>query len=102
MARPRRIPDKILDTEPSFLAGQIVSAGVYWGVEGDREVFLTHTGMLPASLDGRVALYIRRPVSLAGQYWIARAFEASFTDDEQDVACYDVELAGRQYAKWRM
>ena len=64
MARPRRIPDGILNDAPYLLAGDVVRAGVYWEIDGRREVWLTHTGVLPASLDGRVATYIRRPDSL--------------------------------------
>ena len=45
--------------EDLFLAGEKVSAGVYRQIGGDREVRLEREDVLPASLDGRVACYMR-------------------------------------------
>ena len=42
-----------------FLAGERVPSGVYKQIGGDREVNLDHEDFLPASLDGRVACYMR-------------------------------------------
>ncbi len=42
-----------------FLAGERVPSGVYKQIGGDREVKLDHEDFLPASLDGRVACYMR-------------------------------------------
>lgn len=46
-------------TEDLFLAGEKVLPGVYRQVGGAREVRLEHEDFLPASLDGRVACYMR-------------------------------------------
>lgn len=45
--------------EELFRAGQIVEAGCYVEVDGIRQVVLEQAGILPASLDGRRALYRR-------------------------------------------
>lgn len=43
-----------------YLAGERVSAGTYRQVGGSREVMISAEGdTLPASLDGRVAAYMR-------------------------------------------
>ena len=42
-----------------FLAGERVPSGIYKQVGGSREVRLDHEDFLPASLDGRVACYMR-------------------------------------------
>jgi hypothetical protein len=43
-----------------YAAGGLAPAGRYRRIEGDgREVVLTESGRLPASFDGRVALYAR-------------------------------------------
>jgi len=42
-----------------FLAGERVPSGVYRQIGGSREVRLDHEDFLPASLDGRVACYMR-------------------------------------------
>jgi hypothetical protein len=48
-----------------FRAGQRVPAGDYQQVETKREVHFEKEDVLPASLDGRVAVYVRRPLSWA-------------------------------------
>ena len=43
-----------------FLAGERVPSGVYKQIGGGgREIKLSHDDFLPASLDGRVACYMR-------------------------------------------
>ncbi len=42
-----------------FLAGERVPSGTYKQIGGSREVRLDHEDFLPASLDGRVACYMR-------------------------------------------
>ena len=51
--------DQYVDVENLFLAGHRVPAGTYKQIGGDREVKLDHEDFLPASLDGRVASYMR-------------------------------------------
>lgn len=43
-----------------FVAGQVVPPGLYRQVHSRREVRLDEKGPLPASCDGRVAVYERR------------------------------------------
>lgn len=45
--------------EELFRAGQLVDAGTYIEVDGFRQITLEQAGVLPASLDGRRALYRR-------------------------------------------
>ncbi len=45
--------------EDLFLAGEKVHPGIYRQIGGDREVRLEREDILPASLDGRVACYMR-------------------------------------------
>ena len=45
--------------EELFLAGEKVRPGTYRQVGGMRQVLLEHEDFLPASLDGRVACYMR-------------------------------------------
>ncbi len=45
--------------EEIYLAGERVLPGTYRQVGGMREVRLDHEDILPASLDGRVACYMR-------------------------------------------
>lgn len=45
--------------EDLFLAGEKVCPGVYRQIGGDREVRFDREDILPASLDGRVACYMR-------------------------------------------
>ncbi len=42
-----------------FLAGERVPSGTYKQIGGGREIHLDHEDFLPASLDGRVACYMR-------------------------------------------
>jgi hypothetical protein len=46
-----------------YQAGQRVPPGIYLPLEGGREVHLTQEDALPATCDGRVAVYLRRPES---------------------------------------
>lgn len=50
-----------------YQAGQRVPPGIYLPLEGGREVTLTQEEALPATLDGRVAVYLRRPESWSDQ-----------------------------------
>ena len=50
--------ERELDDE-LFLAGERVRPGMYRQVGGAREVLLEQEDFLPASLDGRVACYMR-------------------------------------------
>ncbi len=45
--------------EDLFLAGEKVLPGIYRQIGGDREVRLEREDVLPGSLDGRVACYMR-------------------------------------------
>ena len=45
--------------EDLYLAGERVRPGIYQQIGGDREVRLEREDVLPASLDGRVACYMR-------------------------------------------
>jgi hypothetical protein len=44
-----------------FLAGRMAPAGAYRLAGTDREVMLEQDDVLPATLDGRIAVYERRP-----------------------------------------
>ena len=46
-----------------FLAGQNVPPGRYRRLEGGRVIILDREDYLPASLDGRVACYVREPAT---------------------------------------
>ena len=48
----------LLSCDELYIAGQHVTAGRYRNVETGREVCLEHQDFLPASLDGRVAVYV--------------------------------------------
>ena len=48
-----------LFTDEFYLAGQVVPSGRYRDADTGREVNLAQPDYLPASLDGRVAQYIR-------------------------------------------
>lgn len=50
-----------IDAVELYHAGQRVSPGIYLSLEGDREVQLSQEDFLPASHDGRVAIYRLRP-----------------------------------------
>ena len=53
--------DMEIPREEGFLAGQIAPAGTYEDLETHRLVFLPHAGVLPASCNGRVAVYSQKP-----------------------------------------
>ena len=48
-----------MGNRPLFLAGERVAPGLYCQIDGAREVRLQREDTLPASLDGRVACYVR-------------------------------------------
>ena len=48
-----------------YLAGARVPPGRYVEIETGREVHLQHEDYLPATLDGHVAAYIRKPENWA-------------------------------------
>lgn len=50
---------------PLFLAGHAAPAGTYRQVETGQEVWLDQEGILPATLDGHIAVYVRRPLTWA-------------------------------------
>lgn len=52
-------PENDQFTEELFLAGERVPSGTYRQIGGGREVCLERDDILPASLDGRVACYLR-------------------------------------------
>ena len=47
-------------------AGEWVTAGLYLNVDTQQEVMLPLPGILPASLDGHVACYVRLQPMLSG------------------------------------
>ena len=50
---------------PLFVAGSRVPAGRYVNVETGRVIEVVQEDVLPASLDGRVAAYVKRPPTWA-------------------------------------
>lgn len=46
--------------DEGFIAGQIAPAGTYEDLETHRLVYLPQAGVLPASCDGRVAVYSQK------------------------------------------
>jgi hypothetical protein len=50
-----------------YQAGQRVPPGIYLSLEGGREVHLSQVDALPATCDGHVAVYLRRPESWSEQ-----------------------------------
>lgn len=52
-------PDNDHFTDEVYLAGERVSAGIYRKIGNGFRIRLDDDGVLPASLDGRVACYIR-------------------------------------------
>ena len=60
---PKPKAEIVLDwySGPYYLAGQSVPAGRYSDVDTHREIFLEEADILPASLDGRVAVYVPQP-----------------------------------------
>lgn len=53
------------EDESLFLAGRMAPAGTYRLVETGREVRLDQDGVLPATLDGHIAVYELRPPTWA-------------------------------------
>lgn len=53
------------ENAPLFLAGHPAPAGTYRQVETGQEVRLDQEGVLPATFDGRIAAYERRPPTWA-------------------------------------
>jgi hypothetical protein len=53
-------PNRMLEASSVFVAGQVVPPGVYRRINSRREVRLNEKGILPATCDGRVAIYERR------------------------------------------
>jgi hypothetical protein len=52
-------PDEEMSNDELYLAGERVPSGVYRQLGTSREVCLEKEDVLPASLDGRVACYMR-------------------------------------------
>lgn len=52
-------PENSQFVDELYLAGERVPRGVYRQVGGEREIHLEKEDYLPASLDGRVACYMR-------------------------------------------
>jgi len=46
-----------------FLAGHVAPAGVYREEQTGRELRLEEAGILPATCDGHVAVYLRQPLT---------------------------------------
>lgn len=48
-----------------FLAGHSAPSGIYREIQTGREVHMEQAGILPATCDGRVAVYVRLPLGWA-------------------------------------
>lgn len=62
--------DEIREQTGYFLAGHQAQAGMYHETQTGREIRMNEAGVLPATCDGHVAVYIRRPstwAEIAGQ-----------------------------------
>ncbi|MGI4791632.1 MAG: hypothetical protein ACRYFS_22650 [Janthinobacterium lividum] len=60
------IQRETLEEQPAyFLAGHPDPAGIYHEIETNRELQMEEMGVLPATCDGHVAVYIRRPLTWA-------------------------------------
>lgn len=60
--RPRRVSFEMdVNAVDIYQAGQRVPPGIYLTLEGGREVHLSQEDALPATCDGHVAVYLRRP-----------------------------------------
>lgn len=55
----------IRDQPPYFLAGHSAPAGLYREMQTGRELQMKEEGILPATCDGHVAVYIRQPLTWA-------------------------------------
>jgi hypothetical protein len=53
------------DSTEVYIAGQRVAPGTYRELGTLRSIFLDKEDTLPASLNGRVAAYIRQPMTFA-------------------------------------
>ena len=56
-----------------YQGGQRVPPGIYLPLEGGREVELAQEDALPATFDGHVAVYLRRPENWSEQKKAAQA-----------------------------
>ena len=65
--------DLDVDAVDIYEAGQRVPPGIYLPLEGGREVNLAQEDALPATFDGHVAVYLRRPESWSEQKKAAKA-----------------------------
>lgn len=59
--------DLDLNAVDIYEAGQRVPPGFYLSLEGGREIELAQEEVLPATFDGRVAIYLRRPENWGDQ-----------------------------------
>ncbi len=64
----RVVPEMDAHAVGAYQAGQRVPPGTYRALEGGREIRLDQEDVLPATLEGRVAVYLRRPESW-GERW---------------------------------
>ena len=72
--RPRRVSFEMdVNAVDIYEAGQRVPPGVYLSLEGGREVQLDQEDALPATCDGHVAVYLRRPESWSERQTNSRA-----------------------------
>ncbi|MDQ2687427.1 MAG: hypothetical protein M3Y28_06125 [Armatimonadota bacterium] len=62
-----------VDAVDIYQAGERVPPGIYLPLEGGREVELAQEDALPATFDGHVAVYLRRPESWSEQKNAAKA-----------------------------
>lgn len=56
-----RIDASFTGDEPIFIAGERAPEGVYQQIGANRQITLSAEDFLPASMDGRVACYMRMP-----------------------------------------
>ena len=57
--------DGTRETLGYFLAGHTAPVGIYREIQTGREVQMEEAGILPATCDGHVAVYVRRPITWA-------------------------------------
>jgi len=57
--QPENEPFQDPFAEALFLAGERVPPGIYRQIDSKRVIYITSEDHLPASLDGRVACYVR-------------------------------------------
>ena len=58
-------PSITQDQAGYFLAGHLVPPGIYQEAQTGREIQIEEPGILPATCDGHVAVYVRRPATWA-------------------------------------